>query len=84
MLPLIPQEPLWKPKTTYRLGAEYRSNTNRFIFISSVGWFIHLRGEFNLVSGLRSGSNIAGPFTTQAGANGYLQNTIGKAFKNTA
>ena len=84
MLPLIQQEPLWTTKTMYRLGTHYRANEDRFIYVATVGWFIRLRGEFNLVSGLHSSSNTAGPFSTRAGANRYLQEMIGCTFKNSA
>ena len=84
MLSLIQQDPLWKSKRVYRLGEHYRENNERFIFVISRGWFIHLRGEYNLLSGLQSSSNIAGPFTTKMTANRYLQSIIAKSFKDSA
>jgi len=84
MLSLIQQEPLWKSKRVYRLGEYYRENKERFIFVASRGWFIHLRGEYNLLSGLHSSSNIAGPFTTKTTANHYLQTIIAQSFNDSA
>lgn len=76
MLPFEQQEPLWKTHSTYRLGAQYRCNESRLIYIKNMGWFIRLRGEFNAVSGLTVSHGIVGPFTNQELAFAYLRHSI--------
>ena len=76
MLPLMQQEPVWKESASYRLGAQYRSNESRLLYMKGLGWFIRIRDEFNTVSGLTASHGLAGPFHTQEQAFAYLRHSI--------
>ncbi len=76
MQALIEHELIWKVTGAYRLGAKYRSNEGRLLYIKGIGWFIRIRDEFNSLSGLTASHGIAGPFTSQDQAFAYLRNAI--------
>ena len=68
--------PNWQHNKTIRLGASFRLNPERFIFIKNHGWFFFIRSELNAISGLISCSGVLGPFDDLEVAQGHLSDYL--------
>ena len=60
----------------HRAGKEYRTNSSRFFFVKTVGWFVYTRGDIVLNQGLISQDGIAGPFHTLHTAGEFINQQV--------
>ena len=61
-----------------RAGKEFRTNSSRFFFVKTIGWFVYLRGDITFNQGLISQDGIAGPFQNLQIAGEFVDHHIVK------
>lgn len=70
---------LFKQASLQRAGKEYRVNHSRFFYVKSMGWFVHMRGDFVLNNGLITQDGVVGPFLSKHSATKFLvQELVGR------
>ncbi len=59
-------------KHIQRGGTQFRQNPDRYFFIKKMGWFLYLRSDQEINSGMEVTDGVAGPFKSRAAARYYL------------
>jgi hypothetical protein len=70
----------FKQESLQRAGQEYRVNPSRFFYVKTMGWFVHMRGDFVMNHGLITQDGIAGPFLSKQTANKFVVKMYADSF----